>query len=1688
MRKFLLISFWALCVKAGQSQVTYTWNGSGSQDWSTTTNWSPAGVPSSADNIIIVTGSNPCRLSADVSVNNLTLTSGTLDLAGHVITVNGTNFTCSAGTIQAGRLIVSAANSVSFGNGPLVFNCKTNITSAAMIIRNTRFEDSVVFVKTGTSYDGNHGNNIFNAPLDWTHAGSGSLVLGTTYADQFNAPSIFTNSGTGNFYIANNTSGHVFNAPVTFNNIPSGNTGIYVSGSSSSTVFNADIIVNSTSGQGVVFCNGNSTAQATLTAGHSIYVGALGFSAGTLYLRQFQQAGSTPQNLQLTGTATLRVGPSSVLNGDFTSESPGLLLGGGTFNGNSSFRKTGASGDFGSGGNTFNGVCSLTNSGSGYLVLGNSNPDIWNGDVILTCNGPERLLPCWNSAGNQFNGNIYVNSSDSSKGIAFCSGNAAAGATLAAGKTIYPGSVGLTAGYLYLRQFTHAGNIPLDIVATGTASVYLGPYSEFSAPVSVTAPNIYCQGAVYHAPASFIKTGGVSNNNSGYQNIFESTCTIDQQSNGGYFMLSYRTSDQFLDDIIVNASGTGGIYFGSSTAPGSPTLAAGKTIRVGPSGFSQGFLHLKRFIQAGSAPVELNFTGTNTYLAFSDTSFFGGPIITNTPAIYFNGATFKSKVYSVKTGTSNEQSQGGNVFEDSVTLINSGTGYWNLGNGRPDSFYAATHFESNGSSYLNIGINSTGNYFGSDITVSSSGASRGVYFCGGSASTAVLSSGSAVLIGSNGFSSGTLALRRFVQDGNQPVNLALTGTAGLIIGPDSRIGGDITASSPSVFLNGCEYAGISDFNKTGTAGDNSDGGNIFQGLNRITNSGAGYFLLGDRRPDTWNGDVVFSSSGSERVLAAWSTAGNLFNGNIYVNTTGSAAGIRFCGGNNTATATLIAGKTIEVGADGFNSGYLQLRQFTQLGNTPLNLAFNSTATYIQYGPSSVFNADITSSSPGVIFHNSIFNGKVNSIKTGGNSDYSNGGNLFNDDAVITNAGTAGLVLGNVSADIFNGNATFNNTGSGNMYVANNGAAHTFRGITRFSNSTSNGSVIYVSPNASGTLFENDVLVSSTSGNGVQFCNNSSGTASLASGRTISVGPAGFTSGTLLLRQFTQVGLTPQSISLSGAALTFGPYSSFGGPVTTTSGSLYLNGCTFDGAATFTKTGTTNDNSSGGNIFNSTASFTNSGTGYLLMANVNADTHSGNVLFKQSGTGKVYPNYNANVNYAGDISIESPSGSNIIFGNGAGFATFTGAGAQSINVVPGSPAPLFTRLALANTGSGLTLNSSINVSKILTLTSGLLHTSATNMLTLLNNSTTSAGTALSTSYVDGPLRYQKSSSGSSVLNFPIGNGADCRPVTLTVNHTNSSLYTYQAQVFNSSATALNYTLPASVAKVSDVHYYTINRLNSALVNQPTADLSGNQAIEIYFGANDAVKDGSTLTIVKNTYNAPNAWINIGGNGAPAYNGGAALVGKVASTSGPSAFNSFSTFALGNIVGGLNVLPVTLFSFEASPVADGVALNWSTASEQENSYFTCERSADASAFYAIAKISSKAPGGNSSSALTYSSLDASPLEGISYYRLKQTDLNGKSTYSKTVKVDRRTQAGLNIYPNPARDLLYISGFKAGLSEATVEWYDMSGRIALKKTLPVTGGYVTATFNLPGGIYSVKVSLPDGTSRVQQVLINK
>jgi len=109
----------------------------------------------------------------------------------------------------------------------------------------------------------------------------------------------------------------------------------------------------------------------------------------------------------------------------------------------------------------------------------------------------------------------------------------------------------------------------------------------------------------------------------------------------------------------------------------------------------------------------------------------------------------------------------------------------------------------------------------------------------------------------------------------------------------------------------------------------------------------------------------------------------------------------------------------------------------------------------------------------------------------------------------------------------------------------------------------------------------------------------------------------------------------------------------------------------------------------------------------------------------------------------------------------------------------------------------------------------------------------------------------------------------------------------------------------------------------------------------------------------------------------------------------------------------VLPIELISFEGERRDKNVDLKWITATELNNDYFTLERSKDALNFDEIGRV---AGAGNSHAQLNYSFTDDKPFDGVSYYRLKQTDFDGKYKYSNTVAINIKDVEILNFYPNP------------------------------------------------------------------------
>ncbi len=147
-----------------------------------------------------------------------------------------------------------------------------------------------------------------------------------------------------------------------------------------------------------------------------------------------------------------------------------------------------------------------------------------------------------------------------------------------------------------------------------------------------------------------------------------------------------------------------------------------------------------------------------------------------------------------------------------------------------------------------------------------------------------------------------------------------------------------------------------------------------------------------------------------------------------------------------------------------------------------------------------------------------------------------------------------------------------------------------------------------------------------------------------------------------------------------------------------------------------------------------------------------------------------------------------------------------------------------------------------------------------------------------------------------------------------------------------------------------------------------------------------------------------------------------------------------------------LPIELLSFTAKLNGNFVDLNWATASETNNEYFQIERADSDLNWKEIGQVDGA---GNSNTTLYYNEKDRDPLPGISYYRLKQVDYDGKYTYSDVVSVVNNhlsDEDQVFIYPNPNKNGELWLRIPYAFSDyvTTVTVYDLSGKIQLQSQL--------------------------------------
>lgn len=187
-----------------------------------------------------------------------------------------------------------------------------------------------------------------------------------------------------------------------------------------------------------------------------------------------------------------------------------------------------------------------------------------------------------------------------------------------------------------------------------------------------------------------------------------------------------------------------------------------------------------------------------------------------------------------------------------------------------------------------------------------------------------------------------------------------------------------------------------------------------------------------------------------------------------------------------------------------------------------------------------------------------------------------------------------------------------------------------------------------------------------------------------------------------------------------------------------------------------------------------------------------------------------------------------------------------------------------------------------------------------------------------------------------------------------------------------------------------------------------------------------------------------------------------------------FQDGDRFTIGN-TDVTSPLPIELISFEARTLGDVVRLDWSTASETNNDFFTLERSEDGVNWGIFSTVDGN---GNSNQVLTYSSVDEAPMNGISYYRLKQTDFDGQFSYSDTRMVDV-SSIPENLYasPNPSKGIFTINRKVTNLQN--IRLYNGQGKAMVGHEVYIGSQVKLDLSSLPTGVYFLNISTSEEVS---------
>jgi len=848
------------------------------------------------------------------------------------------------------------------------------------------------------------------------------------------------------------------------------------------------------------------------------------------------------------------------------------------------------------------------------------------------------------------------------------------------------------------------------------------------------------------------------------------------------------------------------------------------------------------------------------------------------------------------------------------------------------------------------------------------------------------------------------------------------------------------------------------FDKNGSGITNFQNGNTinFSPGNHIRMlSGAGAIQMGVSIGDSFTGNALFINESSAAMTVGFEGM-STFSGDVKLQQS-AMGGIVFGGMGGTSTLTMGS-----LDASAVTAGTLSLGGVRQPDtNTSPILLGTPNVLDIDY---SRFSGNLTATGANTInlilnseilgTNNTISSRNIANIRESeirnavitksavamppANSWY--GQNIYRN-CTINNASSSNLTMNTTKPDTFYNQAVFNNTGAGLLTIAASGFSY----------------------------FDGDITINNTSANGIIVGNSAVGNLTTIAGN---IKTTGYNTGPLELSRIDQKAITPNDTLRGNELLVRNSrirgdfsYLASGGNTRIISGvfdrtnifrSPNMNDVrqsSFSPVAgsstTFLKAGNPNNSWTGGNTFGN-VNFINSGNGNLSLADTDPDTFNGKATFQQTGaTSDLLPCSSANCLFRDTISTLGTT-KKIIFGGAAsGNAVINGNSAQVLQGAAGLE-PEFRRLVMNTTGT-LTLNIPLIIVNSSTFTNGIIQSSMANPVIYSAMATSPIGS--NASHVDGPIRR----SGTGNFRFVTGDNGQYAPVEILPTGT---FGTFEVQYFNSAYSSA--TVDVTLARVSACEYWDISRP----------------------GAGDPVNITMTWDDIRSCGIDNTSFLSVAHFTGGMWTNMLATVmgGPSSGTISVSGVSSFSPFTLASTSAMFNPLPIELLYFDARPNGKVVNLHWATATEQNNDYFSIERSRDGLKFEEILRT----PGaGNSSERKDYSEVDTRPLSGLSYYRLRQTDFNGESTVSQIVAVQMDGEGkDIKVFPNPADDFFFVET-GTDPSNLRIRLLNHIGQTVPLAPQVQAGRLAYNVRSLPAGVYYIEVQ-QDNSVQSHKVIV--